>query len=566
MPALDIIELNTVISVFGAFIVLFGFTSVKLKREWYLGEALPAVAIGVALGPVAARFIFPEQWGSADPDQLSPITLGVMRVMIGLQLVMAGYQLPEKYVWHHLKEMVICLIPVMALIWATTCLCMLATIPKVSFLGLLVLAACVTPNDPILSQAIAKGPFADRYVARPLREIISAEAGANDGFAFPFLMLALYFMRHSELPDSADTSHALMKRAGDVGRQGGGPLLALENWVVETLLYIVILAMAYGAFIGFFAGKGLKFCLARKWIDEESYVLFPTALGLFITGTAGTLGISDLLACFAAGCALNWDGAFLAETERRHDEVNHCVDVILNFGGFMYLGAVMPWSDFHQPETTGITIPRLIALGFLVLFIRRIPPIMLLYRTMHSTVTNWKEALFFGYFGPIGVGAIFYVEHTKLHLMPKLEDADEGEQALLRAIGPVIYWLVLFSIIMHGLSVPLLSVTYKYFGIKPIQEDAVSIRPRSVHSAAPANSVRGDGETYIAYNRFSRPIFPATLSFSVPFGESRSQDMDRLGDRRPFDERSGRISFAPEPMEARDARDPEKAYPPPGSF
>jgi len=39
MPALDISELNTVIAVFGAFTVVFGLISVKLKQSWYMGEA-----------------------------------------------------------------------------------------------------------------------------------------------------------------------------------------------------------------------------------------------------------------------------------------------------------------------------------------------------------------------------------------------------------------------------------------------------------------------------------------------------------------------------------------------
>ena len=45
----------------------------------------------------------------------------------------------------------------------------------------------------------------------------------------------------------------------------------------------------------------------------------------------------------------------------RHDEVNSSIDVLLNFGGFMYIGAILPWSDFHAPDTTGITIGRLLA-------------------------------------------------------------------------------------------------------------------------------------------------------------------------------------------------------------
>lgn len=233
---------------------------------------------------------------------------------------MAGYQLPAKFLKIRYKEMLMCLLPIMTLMWLATSACFAATIPKVSYLAILVMSACVTPTDPVLSQAVAKGPFADKYVARPLREIISAEAGANDGFAFPFLMLAVNLMRHAEVPH-AETLH---RRAGDVGRLGGGVGVALQNWAVETLLYIVLMAMAYGYVVGYLGRKAIKFANARKWIDSESYLLYPVALGMFVIGTCGSLGTSDLLACFAAGCALNWDGQFLAETERRHDEVNSC--------------------------------------------------------------------------------------------------------------------------------------------------------------------------------------------------------------------------------------------------
>lgn len=80
----------------GAFIILYGFISVKIKNAWYLGEAcklpdtlskyrttanagesppVPAVIIGIALGPIAAKFIDSERWGSAMQGQQSDITL-----------------------------------------------------------------------------------------------------------------------------------------------------------------------------------------------------------------------------------------------------------------------------------------------------------------------------------------------------------------------------------------------------------------------------------------------------------------------------------------------------------
>lgn len=160
-------------------------------------------------------------------------------MVIGVQLVIAGYQLPAKYQLKRWKEMLLCLLPIMTLMWLCTTGCILATIPKLTLVttstnrpqrgrldtdtekvSALVIGSCVTCTDPILSQAIAKGPFADKYVARSLREIISSEAGANDGFGFPFLMLATYLIRYADVPGAGqadgpqDTLHA---RSGEVG-------------------------------------------------------------------------------------------------------------------------------------------------------------------------------------------------------------------------------------------------------------------------------------------------------------------------------------------------------------
>ncbi|KAI1080201.1 Sodium/hydrogen exchanger family protein [Whalleya microplaca] len=516
MPSLDLSDLNIVLSVLGIYIVLYGFFSVKLKQEWHLGEALPAMVMGIILGPIAAKFLDAERWGSAAVDQQNTITLGVTRVVIGVQLVMAGYQLPAKYPLMQWKELSILLIPTMAIMWLCTTMCILATIPKVTLLAALAIGSCVTSIDPVLSQAIVKGPFADNYVARPLREIISAEAGANDGFGYPFLMLAIYLMRHSELPEnqfSQGEIHELSSTEEEVGRQGGGVLPALRDWCLDTWLYAFLLSAVFGMVIGWCGGKLMQYCLHRRWVASDSYLLFPTALGLLLVGVCGVTGMDDFLACFVAGVGLNWDGQYLAETERRRDEVNSCLDLLLNFGGFMYVGAIIPWEEFNQPELTGITPPRLIGLGLLVLVFRRIPAILLGYKFVGKVVTNYKEALFMGWFGPIGIGAVFYVEHARVQLLPPLGEGDPGETDLTRAIGTVTYFLVFFSIVVHGLSIPVLNIIYHYAGVPTIKEDAIRMKRKTVYSALPANAVNTDSDTVIAYNRFSRPVVnPADLS------------------------------------------------------
>lgn len=270
--------------------------------------------------------------------------------------------------------------------------------------------------------------------------------------------------------------------------------------------------------IGSKARKGVLIICCRKWIDNESYLLFPVALGMFNLGTCGAIGTNDLLACAVSGCALNWDGEFAEETDRRHDEVNTCIDVLLNFGGFMYIGAVIPWSEFHDPDGTGITIWRLFLLGIMVFALRRIPAIFITYKLMPNVVSNWKEALFMGYFGPIGIGAVFYVEHTR-HLVPKAGESDQEHDDLIRALPATIYFLVVFSIIGHGLSIPLLNIIYNRLGVKPIQEDAVTLRRKSMRVATPTNAITNDDDTFIAYNRFRRPTMSLANTESLPFRE-----------------------------------------------
>lgn len=146
-----------------------------------------------------------------------------------------------------------------------------------------------------------------------------------------------------------------------------------------------------------------------------------------------------------------------------------------------------------------------------------------------------------GYFGPIGIGAVFYVEHTR-HLFPELGEGDTEETDLVRAMVPVVYWLVLFSIVVHGLSIPGLNLIYRFAGVKPIQEDAVELRRMSTRVPVPVNAAVGDGETFIAYNRFSRPVFNDA---DLPVVKERDDDADSgvwpvLGEKTRIERRYSR--------------------------
>lgn len=229
---------------------------------------------GAVMGPRAINWLDSRKWGSAILEQAPYITLGMTRVVIGVQLIIAGYQLPARYTWYRWKEMLVTLLGVKTIMWLCTTACIMAMVPRITLLDGLALAALVTSTDPVLCQSIAKGPFADKYVRRNLRELISAEAGANDGFGLPFLTFGVYLIRHAESAEVTAEVDAfeqnggkggkverlarglssIVARAGgdgsDLGRTGGGVGTALKNWTLETWGYSILMSIAYGIAVG----------------------------------------------------------------------------------------------------------------------------------------------------------------------------------------------------------------------------------------------------------------------------------------------------------------------------
>lgn len=112
------------------------------------------------------------------------------------------------------------------------------------------------------------------------------------------------------------------------------------------------------------------------------------------------LGIDDLLAAFVMGNVLTWDDFYRKETES--DEIQNCMDLLLNVTFFLFVGCSIEFDSFNQPEY-GVTPTRLFVLSILILIFRRLPAMLLHYRIIPG-VKDLREAAFMGYFGPIGAG------------------------------------------------------------------------------------------------------------------------------------------------------------------
>lgn len=225
------------------------------------------------------------------------------------------------------------------------------------------IAACVTPTDPVLSNSIVKGKFADKNVPKDLQKIIIAESGANDGLGYPFLFVALYFIKY----------------CGDGGAgQEGGAREALRLWFGETWGYTILLSVVYGATAGWIAKELLHWAEERKFVDRESFLVFAITLALFIVGTCGMIGSDDVLACFIAGNAFTWDDWFRLET--LDDSLQPTIDMLLNLAIFIWFGAICPWASFANNNV--IPIYRLIFLGILILLLRLVP-LSILFFLLH---------------------------------------------------------------------------------------------------------------------------------------------------------------------------------------
>jgi len=165
------------------------------------------------------------------------------------------------------------------------------------------------------------------------------------------------------------------------------------------------------------------------------------------------IGSDDVLACFIAGNTFTWDDWFRKET--LDDSLQPTIDMLLNVAVFIWFGAVCPWYSFaHNSQ---IPIYRLIFLGILVLLLRRPPIVLVMHKKIHQ-IEEWRQALFVGYFGPIGVSAIFYLYVSLEYLKTNIDvDGQEREDAIrLGEIMTVVVWfLVVCSIVVHGLSIPL---------------------------------------------------------------------------------------------------------------
>lgn len=418
------------LGVIAAINLLFGLLSHFIKSNLFLSEALVALLAGIAFGPQGLDLIFRRDSTSGNLLDLARIFYHTSRLVLSLQTMAAGVSLPRSYVFRHWQSLLLLLGPLMLLMWLTSSLLVWLLFSKyLNITEAFLLGACITPTDPVLVNSIVRGRYADMHVPGHLRTLISAESGANDGAALPLLMLPLLILVMS----------------------GPRPISLLSLWFTHVWLYQIFLSVLIGVAVGFGARKALQYAEYHGLIDRESFLVFSLALALALTGIVTLTGSNDLLATFVAGVVFAWDDWFLEAT--REARIQEVVDSVFNLSFFVYFGTAVPWEALAS-----LSWERLLVGACLILALRRMPATYALRRWIPE-LRSRREALFVGWFGPIGVGAIFY---------SSLVTIDWSNAAIL----PIVWFLVMASVVAHGVTVPLIQLLrYSCLGSRAEDEE-----------------------------------------------------------------------------------------------
>jgi NhaP-type Na+/H+ or K+/H+ antiporter len=272
----------------------------------------------------------------------------------------------------------------------------------------ILLGAVLAPTDPVLASDVQVGPPLEGDKDNT-RFTLTAEAGMNDGMAFPFTWLAII----------------LAASTGSVQEK-------LLSWLWMDLLYRIVA----GVLIGYALGRLLAY-LVIYLPEKKNFVVIRDGF----VGIAATLlvyGITELLHGYG------FIAVFITAITLRNFEMNHKyhrklhsftdqIEKILVAIALILLGGAVV-SGILKPLTLQWAL-----FGLLFLFIIR-PATGLL--SMIGIPYHKNEKMAISFFGIRGIGSFFYLAFA-------LTEAKFTNGAELWA---VVSFIVLASILIHGIS------------------------------------------------------------------------------------------------------------------
>lgn len=397
-PVLSAVAIVTVALLVVA--VLSGY----IKNRLYISEPVIFLLLGILLGP--------KGFGMIDLGKLLDEPYWWLeqaaRITVAISVMGAALRLPTRYVSDHRRELAVILSLGIVFMWAASTAVVYAVYTP-SLLVALLIGAIITPTDPVLAGTVVTGRIARDNVPGRMRNSITSESGLNDGLGLVIVMLPLLLLLHP-------------------------PATALQDWVVHILIKEIILAVLVGLGTGLLAGKAFHWAHRQPLTEPSALVTIGVALTLATLALVRSFNGAGILAVFVAGTVFN--RYLVDEADEEHSHFQEAISRFLDLPIFFLFGLALPLDQWlaHGWQALGL------ALG--VLFLRRLPAWFLLSPRLDS-LQHRREVWFNGWFGPIGIAALFYstMAYEKTH------------NELIWTVGSL---AVFTSILVHGvLATPL---------------------------------------------------------------------------------------------------------------
>ncbi|MBS3939409.1 MAG: cation:proton antiporter [Actinobacteria bacterium] len=356
--------MDVVLLTSGLIALVVGAVFAHLER-WSIGPPLLGLLGGVVIGPhVLDAVAIPE------PDAIHVMQVAA-RLLLAVALMGTALRYPTADMWARRRPVALLVLVVMPAMTATVALGAAWTL-SLPLAMAAVLGASLSPTDPVLASGIVTGQPAEEDIDETDRQVLALESGANDGLALPLVVIALAWLL--EHPPGSEAASAV---------------------------YQIVGAVVVGAVAGGLAGRALNWAHDHREIGPAVQSLYALVLAGFVLGLCRTLAVDDLLGVFAAGLVHN---RVVTSGERESEvAVDEALNQYLVIPVFVLLGVVLPWAGWRTLGWPGV------AFVAVVLLLRRLPAVVALKRPLQAT---WTQVLWLGWFGPVGVAAIYYLGHA----------------------------------------------------------------------------------------------------------------------------------------------------------
>ena len=355
-------ELDILLAAVGVLGVVVATMSAKM-RSLPISEPLLGLVAGIVLGPqVIGVLTMPPL--VAEQSLLHEVS----RVLLAISVMAVALRYPFGEIRRHVRPVLILLLlvlPVMAMVSAGLGWAILG----MPLAAAALFGAAISPTDPVLSSSVVTGEAAERVLPARDRQLLSVESGSNDGLALPLVLVAI------TMTGALTPGGALVESAWQVG---GGVVL--------------------GVGIGWLGGRALRLGARHGATASAPALFFTVVLALGILGAAGLLHVDGVLAVFVGGVAFNIGGT--GRDRASEDSVDEAINRFAVLPLFVLFGAALPWQQWVELGWQGV------ALMLAVLLLRRIPIVLLMKRPLKLRL---PDALYLGWFGPVGVAALFYL-------------------------------------------------------------------------------------------------------------------------------------------------------------